>query len=59
MDEEKHVRRDFMDWVDQAAAAPSTDAVPPPPAVKVESKDSDVRSLLLTYSKFLYAVCIL
>jgi hypothetical protein len=47
LDEEKHVRRDCMDWVSKdAEAVAAADTAPPP--VKVESKDSDpVRSLFL------------
>ena len=46
LDEEKHVRSDYMEWVEQestAAAATAADLAPPAPK-KTESKDSDVRS---------------
>ena len=50
MDEEKHVRSDYLDWVEQeaaaaAAAAAAADSAPAAPA-NTERKDSDVRPLL-------------
>ena len=45
MDEEKHVRSDYMDWVEKetAADAAAAAAEAPPPPTKTESRDSDVR----------------